>query len=177
MSDPRFFRQYLDILDEQSLPAGVNQPTTVNVGDSTTVTANPTTKTVAAKTNVGGTDISATRNLGTGNLDSVGVSTNVGGTNIKATQDFTTAKAGAGSVSVNTPVAPGTTVGATYTQAGYKGQMAPSSQVSMSYKDTAGALGTPGQTHNVRIDKGVGFGGAGKNIQPGQNIQTTYTKT
>lgn len=171
MSDPRFFRKYLDILDEQPLPAGVN------VGDNTTIAADKTTNTVTGTTNVGGTNISATRNLGTGDLTSAGASTNVGGANIKATQDFSTAKAGAGSVSVNAPVAPGTTAGATYTQTGYKGQMAPSSQVSMSYKDTTGALGTPGQTHNVRIDKGVGFGGAGKNIQPGQNIQTTYTKT
>lgn len=177
MTDPRFFRKYLDILDEEPLPAGVNQPATINVGNNTTVTADPAAKTVAAKTNVGGTDISATRDLGTGKLTSVDAAARIGGANIKTAQDFSTAKQGAGTVSVDAPVAPGTTAGATYTQQGYKGQMAPSSQVRMSYTDTTGAIGQPGQTHNVRIDKGVGYGGAGKNIQPGQNIQTTYTKT
>lgn len=170
MSDPRFFRKYLDILDEQPLPAGVNQ-TTVNVGDNTSVTADKSAGTVTAKTNVGGTDISATRNLNTGNLNSVNAATNVGGTNIKATQDFTTAKTGAGQVSVNAPVAPNTAASATHTQAGYKGQMVRTSQVGASYKDPTG------QTHDVLVHQGAMAQGSGKNAQPGQNIATTYTTT
>jgi hypothetical protein len=143
MSDPKFFRQYLDILDEQSLPAGVNQPATVNVGNNTTVTADPNAKIVAAKSQFGDLNLQATTDVAKG----------------------------ATSVAADYKVAPGSSVGATQTQTGYKGQMAPSSQLRASQTDTAG------QTHNVRIDKGVGFGGAGKNIQPGQNTQTTYTKS
>jgi len=170
MSDPRFFRRYLDILDEQPLPASTNQAT-VNVGNNTSVTADKSAGTVTAKTNVGGTDISATRNLNTGNLNSVNAATNIGGTDIKATQDFTTAKTGAGQVSADYQVDPSTSVGVTATQTGYKGQTAPTSQVRTSYKEPTG------QTHNVQIDKGVGFQGAGKNVQPGQNTATTYTTT
>ena len=146
MTDPRFFRRYLDILDEQ-------QPTkaTVDVDDNTKVSV----------------DLPAKQ---------IGVSTNIGGTNVKATQDFSTAKTGAGQVSVDAPVAPGTTAGATYTQAGYKGQMTPTNQVRMSYKDTAGALGKPGQTHNVAYTQGAMLGGAsGPNV--GKNVATTYTKS
>jgi hypothetical protein len=143
VTDPRFFRQYLDILDEQSLPAGVNQPATVNVGNNTTVTADPNAKTVAAKSQIGDLNLQATTDVAKG----------------------------ATSVVADYKVAPGSSVGVTQTQTGYKGQIAPSSQLRASQTDTTG------QTHNVRIDKGVGFGGAGKNVQPGQNIQTTYTKT
>jgi len=143
MTDPRFFRRYLDILNEQSLPAGVNQPATVNVGNNTTVTADPNAKTVAAKSQIGDLNLQATTDVAKG----------------------------ATSVAADYKVAPGSSVGVTQTQTGYKGQMAPSSQLRASQTDTAG------QTHNVRIDKGVGFAGAGKNIQPGQNIQTTYTKS
>jgi hypothetical protein len=170
MTDPRFFRRYLDILSEQPTP------TTVNVGDTTSVTADKASNSVTAKTDIGGTNIAATRNLGTGDLASASVSTNVGGADIKATQDFSTAKTGAGQVSVDAPVAPGTTVGGTYTQAGYKGQMTPTNQVRMSYKDTAGALGKPGQTHNVAYTQGAMLGGAsGPNV--GKNVATTYTKS
>jgi len=143
MTDPRFFRRYLDILDEQPLPAGVNQPATLNVGDNTTVTADPNAKTIAAKSQIGDLNLQAT----------------------------TFVTKGATSVAADYKVAPGSTVGVTQTQTGYKGQMAPTSQLRAAQTDTAG------QTHNLRIDKGVGFGGAGKNIQPGQNTQTTYTKS
>jgi hypothetical protein len=146
MTDPRFFRRYLEILDEQ-------QPTmaAVDVDDNTKVSV----------------DLPAKQ---------IGVSTKVGDTDLKATQDFSTAKTGAGQVSVDTPVAPGTTAGATYTQAGYKGQMTPTNQIRMSYKDTAGALGKPGQTHNVAYTQGAMLGGAsGANV--GKNVATTYTKS
>jgi hypothetical protein len=142
MSDPRFFRKYLDILGEQ--------PVTANIDDNTSATVDPAAKTIGMQTKVGD------------NL------------NLQATQDL---KAHAGTMSADLQVDPNTSVGLSHTQTGYKGQMAPSSQIRASYKDTSGSIGAPGQTHNVRVDKGVGFGGAGKNIQPGQNIQTTYTKT
>jgi len=147
MSDPRFFRKYLDILAEQPTSA------TVNFDDNSSATVDAAAKTISAQTKVGD------------NLD------------LKATQDFSTSKSGAGTVSADYQVDPNTSVGATQTQTGYKGQMAPTQQIRTSYKDTTGAVGTPGQTHNVRVDKGVGFQGAGKNIQPGQNTVTTYTKT
>ena len=130
MTDPRFFRRYLDILDEQP------SPTTVNVGDNTTATVDTAAKTIGMQTKVGDTDI-------------------------KATQDFSTAKAGAGQVSVDAPIAPGTTAGATYTQTGFKGQMTPTSQVRMSHKDTdVGEIDT-------RVDYGAMFQGSGKNAQQG----------
>ena len=135
--DPKFFRRYLDIVAEQSLPVGVNQPATVNVGNNTSVTADPAAKTVAAKSQIGDLNLQATTDVAKG----------------------------ATSVAADYKVAPGSTVGVTQTQTGYKGQMAPSSQLRAS------------QAHNVRIDKGVGFGGTGKNVQPGQNIATTYTKS
>ena len=144
MTDPRFFRHYLDILSEQPASA------TLNVGDNSSFAVDTANKTISGQIKVGD------------NL------------NLQSTQDL---KAGAGTVSADLQVDPNTSVGATYTQTGYKGQMAPTSQLRTSYKDSAGSIGRPGQTHNVRLDKGVGFGGAGKNVQPGQNIQTTYTKT
>jgi hypothetical protein len=101
--DPRFFRQYLDILDEQSLPAGVNQAT-VNVGD-TSATVDTAAKTIGVQGKVGD------------NL------------NVQATQDFSTAKKGAGTVGMDYQVDPNTTVGVTATQAGYKGQMTPTQQM------------------------------------------------
>ncbi len=98
MSDPRFFRKYLDILAEQ--------PATLNIDDNTSVTADPTAKTISAQTKVGD------------NL------------NLKAAQDL---KAGAGSVSADLQVDPNLKVGGTYTQSGYQGQMTPTSQISANY--------------------------------------------
>ena len=145
MTDPRFFRHYLDILNEQPASA------TVNVGDNSSFSVAKSTKTVTGTTDVGGTKVAAKQDLAPG---------------------------GASSVSATRQVAPNLTATVTQSSPAYnKGQLAGTSQVQTSFKDTTGALGTPGQTHNVRIDKGVGFGGAGKNIQPGQNIQTTYTKS
>jgi len=137
MSDPRFFRHYLDILAEQPTSA------TVNVDDNTRFTADAAAKTISGQTKVG-------NNL-----------------NLQATQDL---KAGAGTMSADLQVDPNTSVGLSQTQTGYKGQMAPTSQVRTSHTDAAG------QTHNVRVDKGVMFGGAsGPNV--GKNTITTYTKT
>ena len=169
--DPRFFRRYLDILDEQPLPAGVNQPATVNVGNNTSVTADPAAKIATVKTNAGGTDVYATRNLSTGNLSSVSAAGNVGGADIKTAQDFTTAKKGAGTVSVDAPVAPNTTAGATYTQAGYKGQMTPASQVRASSNiPNVGKI-------DAQVDQGAMFQGAGKNIQQGNPAIVTAKVT
>jgi hypothetical protein len=145
MTDPRFFRRYLDIIAEEPASA------TANVGDNSSFTVDKSTKTVTGTTDVAGTKVTAKQDLSPG---------------------------GASSVSASRQVAPNLTATVTQSSPAYnKGQLAGTSQVQTSYKDTAGALGTPGQTHNVRVDKGVGFGGAGKNIQPGQNIQTTYTKS
>ena len=145
MTDPRFFRRYLDILAEEPASA------TVNVGDNSSLTVDKSTKTVTGTTDVAGTKVTAKQDLAPG---------------------------GASSVSATRQVAPNLSATVTQSSPAYnKGQLAGTSQVQTSYKDTTGALGTPGQTHNVRVDKGVGFGGAGKNVQPGQNIQTTYTKS
>ena len=103
MSDPRFFRKYLDILDEQPTSA------TVNVGDNTSATVDTAAKTIGMQTKVGD------------NL------------NLRATQDFSTAKQGAGQISADYQVDPNTTVGATTTQAGYKSQMTPTNQIRGSY--------------------------------------------
>lgn len=147
MSDPRFFRRYLDMLDEQPLPASTNQPATVNVGDDTSFTVDPVAKTVLGQTKIGGTDISATR-------------------------DFSAGKAsGPGSVSVDAPVAPNTTAGATYTQAGYKGQMTPTSQMRASSNiPNVGKI-------DARVDQGAMFQGAGKNIQQGNPAIVTAKAT
>ena len=99
MSDPRFFRKYLDILAEQPTS------TTINVGDNTTATVDTAAKTIGMQTKVGD------------NL------------NLKATQDFSTAKQGTGQLSADYQVDPNTTVGVTATQAGYKGQMTPTQQI------------------------------------------------
>ena len=52
MSDPRFFRRYLDILDEQ--------PVTANIDDYTSVTVDPTAKNLAMQTKIGDLDLKAT---------------------------------------------------------------------------------------------------------------------
>ena len=172
MSDPRFFRHYLDMLDEQDPPTTA----TADIG-GVNFTADKNAGTLTAKTNVSGVNLDATQDLNTGKAKSVNASTNIGGTDLKAGVDFTTAKKGAAQMSMDAPVAPNTTAGATYTQTGFQGQMAPTTQVRTSYKDTAGYIGTPGQTHTVTATQGVGFGGANKNIKPGQNWATSYTKT
>jgi hypothetical protein len=45
MTDPRFFRRYLDILDEQ--------PTTLNIDNNTSATVDPAAKTIGMQTKVG----------------------------------------------------------------------------------------------------------------------------
>jgi hypothetical protein len=133
--DPRFFRQYLDILDEQ--------PTTLNIDDNTSATVDPAAKTIGMQTKVGD------------NL------------NLQATQDFSTAKQGAGTMSADLQVDPNTNVGAKYTQAGYKGQMTPTSQMTANYNSPdVGKV-------DLQVDKGAMFQGAGKNIQQGNPAITT----
>jgi hypothetical protein len=74
-------------------------------------------------------------------------------------------------VSVDAPIAPGTTAGATYTQTGFKGQMTPTSQVRMSHKDTdVGEIDT-------RVDYGAMFQGSGKNAQQGNPAIVTAKVT
>lgn len=52
MSDPRFFRRYLDMLDEQS--------TTLNIDDNTSATVDPATKTIGIQGKIGDLDLKAT---------------------------------------------------------------------------------------------------------------------
>jgi len=132
MSDPRFFRRYLDMLDEQS--------TNLNIDDNTSATVDPAAKTIGMQTKVGD------------NL------------NLQATQDL---KAHAGTMSADLQVDPNIKVGGTYTQAGYKGQMTPTSQVSANYNNPdVGKV-------DLQVDKGAMFQGAGKNIQQGNPAITT----
>jgi hypothetical protein len=100
VTDPRFFRRYLDILDEQGPTSA-----TVNVDDNTSATVDTAAKTIGMQTKVGD------------NL------------NLQATQDFSTAKQGAGTLGMDYQMDPNTSVGVTATQAGYKGQMTPTQQI------------------------------------------------
>ena len=143
MSDPRFFRRYLDIIDEQDTAA-------LNLGTAK-FSADKNTNTVSGAVDLDDkTQVSATQDISKGGATTVGAKTNLSGVDISAQHS---------------------------TPAYNKGQLAGTSSVSAAYKDTQGYLGKPGQTHTVTATRGVGFGGAGKNIQPGQNIATTYTKT
>ena len=143
MSDPRFFRRYLDILDEQD-------SATLDLGNAK-FTADKPTKTFTGQLDVNDTtQVTATRDFNPGGASTVGVKTNINGVDLSAQKS---------------------------TPAYNKGQMGGTTSVSAAYKDTTGALGTPGQTHTVRMDKGIGFGGAGKDIKPGGNYVTTYTQS
>ena len=158
---PRFFRKYLDMLDEQ--------PVTANIDDNTSVTADPAAKTATINTNVGGTDVSATRNLTTGKLDSASVATKVGGANIQATHDRSAIPAN--QMSADYQVDPNLNVGAKYTQAGYKGQMAPTTQMTANYNNPdVGKI-------DARVDQGAMFQGAGKNVQQGNPAIVTAKVT
>jgi hypothetical protein len=137
MSDPRFFRKYLDILDEQPTSA------TVNVGD-TSATVDTAAKTIGMQTKVGD------------NL------------NVQATGDF---KNRAGQIGMDYQVDPNTTVGATHTTAGYKGQMTPTNQIRGKFKDTdVGEF-------DAQVDQGAMFQGAGKNIRQGNPAIVTAKVT
>jgi hypothetical protein len=150
MSDPRFFRRYLDILDEQPTSATVNyqqpQPTsaTVNVGDNTTATVDTAAKTIGVQTKVGD------------NL------------NFQATKDL---KHNAGQIGMDYQMTPDASVGATHTTAGYKGQMTPTNQIRASYN--APDVGKM----DAQVDQGPMFQGAGKNIQQGNPAITTAKVT
>lgn len=132
MTDPRFFRQYLDILDEQDTVS-------MDLGKGK-FSADRASNTVSGTYDVDDTtQITATQDTSKGGATSVGAKTNIGGVDIAAKH--------------NSP-------------AYNKGQLAGTSSISASYK---------GDTFTAT--KGVGFGGAGKDIRPGQNIATTYTKS
>lgn len=138
MIDPRFFRRYLDILDEQ-------EPTsaTVNFGD-TSATVDTVAKTISAQTKNGDLDLKATHDRSA----------------IPANQ-----------ISANYQVDPNLKVGGTYTQAGYRGQMTPTTQMTANYNSPdVGKIDT-------QYDKGAMFQGAGKNIQPGNPAITTAKVT
>lgn len=138
VTDPRFFRRYLDMLDEQGPTSA-----TVNVDDNTSATVDTAAKTIKMQTKVGD------------NL------------NLQATQDFSTAKQGAGTLGMDYQIDPNTNVGAKYTQAGFKGQMTPTSQISANYNNPdVGKI-------DARVDKGAMFQGAGKNVQQGNPAITT----
>lgn len=141
MSDPRFFRRYLDILDEQ-------EPTsaTVNFDDNTSMSVDTAAKTISGKTKVGD------------NLT------------LQGTRDFSTAK-GAGTLAADLQIDPNASLGVTHTQAGYKGQMTPTSQIRGSYNiPDAGKI-------DVEYNQGAMFQGAGKNVKPDANYQMTMRAT
>jgi len=169
MSDPKFFRKYLDILDEQNLASA-------NIGNAK-FTADKTTNTMSGTYDIDdNTQITATKDLRSGGTSSVGAKYNLDDkTQMTATQDLS--KGGASSVGMKTNV-DGVNISTQHNSPAYnKGQLAGTSNVSAAYKDTQGYLGKPGQTHTVTATKGVGFQGAGANVKPGQNIIYNYSKT
>ena len=132
MSDPRFFRRYLDILDEQ--------PVTANIDDYTSVTVDPTAKNLAMQTKIGDLDLKATHDRSA----------------IPANQ-----------ISANYQVDPNLKIGGTHTQAGYQGQMTPTTQMKANYNNPeVGKV-------DLQLDKGAMFQGAGKNVQQGNPAITT----
>jgi hypothetical protein len=99
--------------------------------------------------------------------------TSVGGTTLSATKNMT--PGGGGSVSASMQAAPNLNMTATQKSANYnKGQLAGTKSVSANYTDTTGALGKPGQQHTATRTTGVGFGGAsGANV--GKNYVDQYS--
>jgi hypothetical protein len=111
-------------------------------------TANKSTNTLSATTNVHGVDLTATRNMTPG---------------------------GAKTFSASTNVAPNLNMTATQKSADYnKGQLAGTKAVSANYTDTTGALGKPGQQHTATRTAGVGFGGA-SGAKVGKNYVDQYS--
>jgi hypothetical protein len=139
MSDPRFFRKYLDILDEQPTSA------TVNFDDNTSMSVDTAAKTISGKTKVG---------------DNLGLEFTHDRSAIPATQ-----------IGANYQVDPTTNVGAKYTQAGYKGQMTPTSQITANYNspDVGEII--------ARANQGAFFQGSGKNAQQGNPAIVTAKVT
>jgi hypothetical protein len=111
-------------------------------------TADKSTNTLSATTNVHGVDLTATRNMTPG---------------------------GAKTFSASTNVAPNLNMTATQKSADYsKGQLAGTKSVSANYTDTTGALGQPGQQHTATRTAGVGFGGA-SGAKVGKNYVDQYS--
>jgi len=118
-----------------------------------------------ASVNIGSTNITADKKANTVNM-----STKIGdNTTVTANKDMS--PGGAASVSANMNIDDKTSVTASHSTPAYnKGQMGSVSSVGATYNDTAG------DKHNVTVDKGVGFGGAGKDVQQGKNYVSTYRK-
>lgn len=77
MSDPKFFRKYLDILDEQNVASA-------NIGNAK-FSADQSTNTVSGTYDVDdATQITATQDTSKGGATSVGAKTNIGGVDIAA---------------------------------------------------------------------------------------------
>ena len=130
------------MLDEQDPTSA-----TVNFDDNTSATVDTAAKTIGMQTKVGD------------NL------------NIQATQDFSTPTKGATTVGMDYQVDPNTTIGATHTTAGYKGQMTPTNQIRTNYNSPdVGEI-------DARVDQGAMFQGAGKNIRPGNPAIVTAKVT
>jgi len=118
-----------------------------------------------ASVNVGGTNLNLDKKANTFN-----VSTKVDDTtSVTANKDMS--PGGSSSVGVNTKLGD-VDLSARHTTAAYnKGQMGDTSSVNATYNDSANST-----KHNISVDKGIGFGGAGKDVQPDKNYITTYRK-
>lgn len=78
---------------------------------------------------------------------------------------------GAASVGAEYSIDKNTSARVTHSTPAYnKGQMGGVSSVGVTHKDDVG------DKHEITTDKGVGYGGAGKDIQQGRNIVSTYRK-
>jgi hypothetical protein len=70
-------------------------------------------------------------------------------------------------MSADLQVDPNLKIGGTHTQAGYRGQMTPTTQMTANYNNSeVGKV-------DLQLDKGAMFQGAGKNIQQGNPAITT----
>ena len=118
-----------------------------------------------ATVNVGDTTLTADKKANT-----ISATSKIGDdTTVTANRDMNAG--GSSSVGVDTKVG-SVDVSARQSTAAYnKGQMGGTSSVSASYTDPAG-----GDKHSVTVDKGVGYGGAGKDVQQGRNVVSTYRK-
>jgi hypothetical protein len=118
-----------------------------------------------ASVNIGSTNITADKKANTVNM-----STKIGdNTTVTANKDM--GPGGAASVSANMNIDNKTSVTASQSTPAYnKGQIGGVSSVGVTHKDDAG------DKHDLTTDKGIGFGGAGKDVQQGRNRVTTYRK-
>ena len=114
---------------------------------------------------VGDTNITADKKANT-----VNISAKVGdNTTVTANRDLNTG--GSSSIGVDTKIGDVVLSARQRTASYNKGQMGDTSSVSATYNDPTNAT-----KHNITVDKGIGFGGAGKDVQPNKNYITTYRK-